>query len=139
VDPETHEHYRCEILQDVFADAPVAPAWLFKRMAYQRGGYVPIVERDLVPVPVALERLDPMLLEGTGLFECMMMFHVYTGGAGREAFVEWAISHASYAGHKGRVEALWDSFKSHTVDGYYDSRIAGRFSRTLWQIIDLNM
>jgi Mesyanzhinovviridae bifunctional DNA primase/polymerase len=130
VDPRTHEHYRCEILQDVFADAPEIPIALLNRMARQEGGYVPTTARRLSSVSAALKGLGPMSSDELDLFGRMFWFHFDTGGAGREAFVEWAISHANYAGHRERVEALWSSLKGNTVERYSDwSRMRKRGPR----------
>src|SRR6516165_9523538 len=118
VDPRTHEHYRCEILQDVFADAPRIPVALLNRMARQEGGYVPTTARRLSSVSAALKGLGPMSSDEADLFGRMLWFHFDTGGAGREAFVEWAISHANYAGNRERVEALWSSLRGNTVERY---------------------
>ena len=127
VDPRTHEHYRCEILQDVFADAPKIPIELLNRMARQKGGYVPTTARRLLSVSAALKRLEQLSSDESDLLGRMIWFHFDTGGAGREAFVEWAISRATYSEHRGRIEALWDSLKHDREDRFYDlSRIRRR-------------
>jgi hypothetical protein len=146
VDPWTHEHYRCEILQDVFADAPKIPIALLIRMARQGGGYVPTTAWPRSSVSDALERVASM--GDSALLAKMDVFRRDTVGAGREAFIEWAISHPDYSEHRERVEALWDSFKHERVDLCYDSsgmlrrgpRPGGRFSgASSRQISDRNV
>ena len=120
--PTTREYYRCEILQDVFAVAPEIPIEVLHRMAKQGGGFQ-------VTCGPALHPSGAVDSDPSVLLMCIKEYHRTTGAAGRERFVEWAISHPDYADCRERIEALWNSFNTDTIDNYYrSSRTAGRYS-----------
>jgi hypothetical protein len=109
VHPVTHEHYHCEFSQD----PPSTPSALLNESERQGAGYVSSPEW---PTVFSRFRMDP---DEQNLFLFMRTFRLERGEPGREAFVEWAVSHAKYALCRERIEALWSSLEDDRVDLFY--------------------
>jgi hypothetical protein len=111
-----HHYGRCEILQNIFANAPLAPSAILDRIALGSGGNQ---IASLTPKALAAFLRNQNAIDDD-VFWLMFMRAVYhaTRGAAREQFMAWAISDPSRS--RERIEAVWNSLDAdrHELIGY---------------------